>query len=267
MSCLLSFSIEWTAVVDVLSSWWNFDCTKHPLLRPHTHSFLKKEPTLSTSADHPTSSTNLHQHPPHHIATILAAKHAPSTFPPNHSQARTPTCPIPAPLLLTVHPPIWCTNSNVCNVMHFSLNKQIRCSQNVWMGTGSLVRSWTLTYRYPSTPNPISSLSRNAGPSISYTNFLMPLLTMSAANLKWHINWYFILYSLLVLTLLIPSCLLPFQFQKMGPAALRRHRTHLPLLTSYQTIFPRTHFFDIHLPIHLSVQWYHIEVCVTILWN
>ena len=28
--------------------------------------------------------------------------------------------------------------------------------------------------RYPSTPNPISSLSRDAGPSVSFTNFRMP---------------------------------------------------------------------------------------------
>ena len=58
--------------------------------------------------------------------------------------------------------------------------------------------SWTLTYWYPSTPNPISSLSWNASLSMSFTNSRMLLLTMSAANLKWHINLYYNPVSLLV---------------------------------------------------------------------
>ena len=41
------------------------------------------------------------------------------------------------------------------------------------MGTSSLVQLWTLTYRYSSTPNPISSFFRNAGLSASYINYLM----------------------------------------------------------------------------------------------
>ena len=40
----------------------------------------------------------------------------------------------------------WYTNSNVQNRIPFTLAKWIRCSQNVWMGTGPHVRSWTLTY-------------------------------------------------------------------------------------------------------------------------
>ena len=48
----------------------------------------------------------------------------------------------------------------------------------------------TLTYWCPSTPNPISFLSRNAGPSVSFTNSQMSALTMSATNLKWYINFY-----------------------------------------------------------------------------
>ena len=42
------------------------------------------------------------------------------------------------------------------------------------MGIVPLAWLWTLTYQYPSTPNPTSSLSRNAGPSVSSTNSLMP---------------------------------------------------------------------------------------------
>ena len=51
-------------------------------------------------------------------------------------------------------------------------------------------------YRYPSTPNPISSLSRNSGLSHSQTPEATP--TMSAANLKRHINKYFNPDSLLL---------------------------------------------------------------------
>ena len=40
-----------------------------------------------------------------------------------------------------------------------------------------------LTYRYPSTPNPTSSLSRNAGPSLLFTNSRIPPPTTSAANI------------------------------------------------------------------------------------
>ena len=77
--------------------------------------------------------------------------------------------------------------NNVRNVMIFTLAKQVICSRNVWMGTGLLAWSWTLTYQYPSTPNPISFLSRYAVPSLSLKNFL----TMSTVNLKRQINLYF----------------------------------------------------------------------------
>ena len=42
-------------------------------------------------------------------------------------------------------------------------------------------------YRYPSTSNPTSSLSKNAGPSTLFINSQIPPLTMSAANMKWRI--------------------------------------------------------------------------------
>ena len=48
-----------------------------------------------------------------------------------------------------------------------------------------------LTYRYPYAPNPISSLSRNAAPSMSFTNSLMPPPTTFPANTKWHTNLLF----------------------------------------------------------------------------
>jgi len=69
-----------------------------------------------------------------------------------------------------------CKSSNLIyqlqckKVKLFTLGKQVRCSQNVWMGTGPLARSRTLTCRYPSTPNPTSSLSRNVGPSALFIN-------------------------------------------------------------------------------------------------
>ena len=55
---------------------------------------------------------------------------------------------------------------NIYIIYIFTLGKQVRCSRNVLMGTGPLARSQTLTSRYPSTPNPTSSLSRNAGESV-----------------------------------------------------------------------------------------------------
>ena len=57
-------------------------------------------------------------------------------------------------------------------------------------GTGPVARMWTLTYRYPFTPNPTSSVSRNAGLSMLFTNSQIPHPTTSAANMKWHINWF-----------------------------------------------------------------------------
>ena len=43
------------------------------------------------------------------LETISSAS---STSPLNHSLARTSTCPIPSPPLLTVNPPTWCNNSS-----------------------------------------------------------------------------------------------------------------------------------------------------------
>ena len=58
------------------------------------------------------------------------------------------------------------------NIMSFKLEKWVRFSQNIWMSTGPHVWSWILSYRYLSTPNPTSSLIRNAGLSPSYTKLI-----------------------------------------------------------------------------------------------
>ena len=56
-----------------------------------------------------------------------------------------------------------------------ALEKQVRCSQNASLGTCPLTWLWTLTYRYPPTPKPISSLFRDSGLPVPFTiYFLMP---------------------------------------------------------------------------------------------
>ena len=74
-------------------------------------------------------------HPPPPVdpspATIPAARHVPSTSPTNRSLALTPALLIPSAPLPIVNRPTLCTNSNVKNVMHFTLEKWVRCSQNL----------------------------------------------------------------------------------------------------------------------------------------
>ena len=64
-------------------------------------------------------------------ATESVANLTPSTSPPNHSLALTPTCPIPFVLLLIANPSTWCPNSNVWSAMSFTLEKRIRYPQNM----------------------------------------------------------------------------------------------------------------------------------------
>ena len=54
------------------------------------------------------------------------------------------------------------------------------------MGTGSPPQYQTQNYQLLSTHNPTRSLSRNAGLSVSYTNYLTPPQTTSVASLKLH---------------------------------------------------------------------------------
>ena len=56
----------------------------------------------------------------------------------------------------------------------------------VWMDTGSPPWYRTQTCQLLSTLNHTRSLSRNAGLLVSYTNYLIPPQTTSAANLKLH---------------------------------------------------------------------------------
>ena len=65
------------------------------------------------------------------LATLYAARHAPYTSPPIHPLALTPTWLIPSAPLLTANLPTWFTDSNVRNVMLFTLEKQARCSWNI----------------------------------------------------------------------------------------------------------------------------------------
>ena len=76
--------------------------------------------------------------------------------------------------------------------MLFTLEKQARWSQN--MGTSSLAKMGILTYQYLYTPNPSSFLSRNDGPSATFTNSLMPYLL---PIVKKHTKLYFNLDSFL----------------------------------------------------------------------
>ena len=65
------------------------------------------------------------------------------------------------------------------------LRVRVTPSPTVWMDTGSPPRYRTQTYQLLSTLNPTRSLS---GLLVSYTNYLTPPQTTSAANLKLHTN-------------------------------------------------------------------------------
>ena len=67
------------------------------------------------------------------------------------------------------------------------LNRNFQCRWGKG-GHGSSPRYRTQTYQLLSTLNPTRSLSRNAGLLVSYTNYLIPPQTTSAANLKLHTN-------------------------------------------------------------------------------
>ena len=100
-----------------------------------THNFLKTSPlhcqfrqttqpfAKSSPMPPPPSS-------PHHLQRIPpllpAARHVPSTSPPYHSLALTPAYLIPSPPLPIIYRPTKCTN-----VMHFTFEKQVRCSGNM----------------------------------------------------------------------------------------------------------------------------------------
>ena len=72
--------------------------------------------------------------------------------------------------------------------MPFTLEKSVASFQTVWMDTSSPPRYRTKTYQLPSTHNPITSLSKNARLSVSYTNYQSPPQTTSAASLKLNTN-------------------------------------------------------------------------------
>ena len=72
--------------------------------------------------------------------------------------------------------------------MPFTLEKPVILFQTVGMDTSSPPQHWTQTYQMPSTYNPTRSLSKNAGLSMSYTNYQIPPPTTFAANLKLHTN-------------------------------------------------------------------------------
>ena len=80
-------------------------------------------------------------------------------------------------------------NCNVLNVMLSTLEKVIAPFPTIWMDTGSPPRYRTQTYQLLSTLNPARSLSRNAGLSVSHTNYLTPPQTTSTANLKLQTNF------------------------------------------------------------------------------
>ena len=70
--------------------------------------------------------------------------------------------------------------------MLFTLEKPVTPFLTVWKNTGSPPWYWTQTYQLPFTHNPARSLSKNAGLSVSYTDYQTPPQTTSAANLKLH---------------------------------------------------------------------------------
>ena len=95
---------------------------------------------------------------------------------------------------------------------------------------------------------PISSLSRNAGLSVSFRNSWMPHTTMSAANLKWHINLYF-----------NPVCL---QVSTSGNLT-----QSLPLLLPFSSLAPEivspSHLWSsyISFPFRFVIKLFFLVVC------
>ena len=74
------------------------------------------------------------------------------------------------------------------HLMPFILEKHITPFLTIWMDTGSPPQYRTQTYQLVSTFSPTRSLSRNDGLLVSYTNYVTPHQTTSAANLKLHTN-------------------------------------------------------------------------------
>ena len=142
-----------------------------------THSFIKINPSLSTTLHHqvpPNPNIQFHPHPlTTHKGSLPCNKPAAKHTLSSHLLVLIPTRLTPSPSLLTTNL-TWCANSSELNVVLFILEKWVRCSQNAWMTAVSCVRSWSLMYQYQPTPKPTSSLFRDVGPSGSYTNSLMP---------------------------------------------------------------------------------------------
>ena len=89
--------------------------------------------------------------------------------------------------------PTWLESSNLVYQLQYKKFNAIYIGETGQMLSkhinGPLTWLWTLTFQYSSIPNSISSLSRNAGPSTSFTNSSPP--TMSVTYLKWHTKSYF----------------------------------------------------------------------------
>ena len=88
--------------------------------------------------------------------------------------------------MLIVSP--WTYNRKVLNEMLSTLEKLVSPFPTAWMDTGSSPRYRTQNCQLLSTLNLTRSLSRNAGLSVSYTNYLTSPQTTSATNLKLHTN-------------------------------------------------------------------------------
>jgi len=145
---------------------------------------------LSTSADHPTSAKSSPT-----STSALVSRHMKRSL--VYNCTRCKTCPIHIPtqsftssntsLTYPITTLAFCKSSNLLyqlqckkyNVFYIGSHVLKLC---IWAPVNWHVRALWPTV--PSIANPISWLSRNAGPSVSFTNSW----TISTANLKWLVN-------------------------------------------------------------------------------
>ena len=80
-----------------------------------------------------------------------------------------------------------CQNFSADYLTHVPFRSKFMNFERI-LSTGSPPRYWTQICQLPSTLSPTRSLSRNAGLLVSYTNYLTPPQTTSAASLKLHTN-------------------------------------------------------------------------------
>ena len=115
-------------------------------------------------------------------------RRVPFTIPPTLSLAHALTSLTPLLSMLTASPWTLSINLSVLSIMLFTLEKSAVPFLTIWMDTASPPQHRTQTYQLTFTHNPTSSLSKNAGLLVPYTNCQTPPQTTFATNLKQHTN-------------------------------------------------------------------------------